>query len=82
MVLLMHSVGSMYRARNHMVQFSPLRELPGFYFVLSYYFTAIFYLNVQIGFTVTIKTSLRTSQRKATSVRLDTGLCGLLQSGC
>lgn len=30
MVLLMHSVGSRYRARNHMVQFSPLHELPGF----------------------------------------------------
>lgn len=68
MVFLMYSVGSRYRAGNHTVQFSPPHELPGFYCVLSYYFTAIFYLNVQIGFTVTIKTSLRTTQRKATSV--------------
>lgn len=63
MVFLMHSVGSRYRAGSHMVQFSPPHELPAFYCALSYYFTVICYLNVQIGFTVTIKNSLRTSQR-------------------
>lgn len=79
MVFLMHSVGSRYRAGSHMLQFSPPHELPAFYCALSYYFTAICYLNVQIGFTVTIRTSLRTSQRKATSVWLDTVLYGVFQ---
>lgn len=55
MTFLMHPVGSRYRTESHMVQFSPPHELPGFYCVLSRYFTIIFDLHVQTAFAVTIQ---------------------------
>lgn len=81
MTILLHPVGSRYRIQSHMVQFSPPHELPGFYCVLSHYFTISFDLHVQSAFAVTIKTSLRMLQREVTSLCLDRRFHRLLQPG-
>lgn len=78
----MHPIGSRYRTGSHMVQFSPPHEFLDFYCVLSHYFTLSFGLNVQTGFAVTIKTSLRMLQSEVASVCLHKRLWGLLQPDC